>query len=222
MKATCSCMVLVRDDSGRLIQCLQSALASVCFEEMVILVDSRAKSDIRDVLQAYQKAYKIGVYDYRWSEPADFAKARNHALALMTKEYGFWLDSDETLIEPQGILKILQNPRGCAYNVIVASFLPDGRRFDMYQPRLFPRVPGLAFECAVFERLDWSLGRAGVCVVDTPLVAIYHTGYISGSLTGPKLDRNIASAREWLSWNQEPGSQTTHLKEQYSRMTRRL
>lgn len=220
MKATCSCMVLVRDDTGRLIQCLQSALGSGCFEEIVILIDSRARREIRELLSRYSENYtQIKLYGYRWPDPADFAEARNHALEVMTKQYGFWLDSDETLVEPGGIRRILEDPRGCAYNVIVASLLPDGRRFDMYQPRLFPRVPGVLFECAVFERLDWSLKRSGVCVVNTPLVAIYHSGYLSDSLNAPKMDRNIAAAREWLSRNRVPGSQVQHLQEQYRRMT---
>lgn len=220
MKATCSCMILVRDDRARMIQSIQSALASGCFEEIVIIVDSRAKREIRELLSRYRENYaQIRLYGYRWSDPADFADARNHALEVMTMEYGFWLDSDEILVEPQGIRRILEDPRGCAHNVIVASLLPDGRRFSMYQPRLFPRVSGVLFECAVFERLDWSLERAGVCVINTPLVPIYHTGYLSDSLNAPKMGRNIAAAREWLSRNVVPGSQMDHIQEQYRRMT---
>jgi len=220
MKVTCGCMILAREGQGRLIQCLESALKSGCFEEIIILLDSRAKPGIRNLIGAYLRNYpQIKVYEYVWSKPADFADARNHAIEVMTAQYGFWLDGDEVLLEPEGIRQILENPKGCAYNMTVVSLLPDGSRFDMYQPRLFPVKPGVFFECAVFERLDWALQRAGVCIVDTVLTPIWHTGYLCQTTNRDKMYRNISAAHGWLSVNNQASPQWYHVRVQYSKMT---
>ena len=220
---TASCMILARDDTGRLGSTLSSALSSGLFHELFILLDSRAKRDVRQLIQSYMLAYPglIRVHGYRWQEPADFAAARNYAISQMRGKYGFWLDADEVIVEAQGIRDLLADPRGRAFFMIVRSPLPDGRMFDMNQPRLFPLAPGAEFECGVFERLDWALDRVGIEGVHTGLVTIYHTGYLSRRGNARKLSRNISAAHTWLTANIERGVQRYHLKEQQSRMVKR-
>lgn len=221
---TASCMMLVRSDASRLRQALFSALKSDCFHEIVVLLDIRTKREVRDLLNRCKlrnPGMMLKVYDYAWQEPADFAAARNYAISKMSGRYGFWLDSDEVIVDAEGLRLLLEHPSGCAFYMKVTSPLPDGHIFDMYQPRLFPMLQGVGFECGVFERIDWSLDRAGVRNVHTNLVAIYHTGYIAEGWNKAKLTRNIDAAEDWLTHNTSRGVQRYHLKEQHSRMMRR-
>ena len=79
---------------------------------------------------------------------------------------------------------MLQAAHGQAFSMWVISpvayeeddfgYMRVSQYHNMYQPRLFPLAHGVRFECPVFERLDWSLERAGVTIQNTDAEPVFH------------------------------------------------
>jgi len=216
MKATCSCMILVGNSEDTIAKCLNSAITSGCFERIILLMDTRTKLPTRRITANYVRANPqlFKIIDYIWSVPADFAAVRNEAIRNMDTDYGFWLDTDEELVDPEAIRKLLENPQGKAFLMWVKSRVKNGT-FDMYQPRLFPIRPGVIFECAVFERLDWSLRRQNIEMIKTNYSPIWHTGYTDFKILASKNKRNLQSAAMWLDSYRYNDEQRSHLMQQY-------
>lgn len=215
-KATCAVMVIVRDAAGTIRECMDSIIKSGCFEQVVVVVDSRSRDDTVKILTQYAKRFPIQLVKYRWSTPGDFAAVRNAAISLFTTDYGFWLDADETLVEPVVIKNLLKRAKGQAFNLIVVSPM-EHSSFDMKQPRLFPIRPGVFFESPVFERLDWSIRRAGIPIENTEYKPIYHVGYLDSGILERKRIRNLSIAVDGL-YKPMGLDARDHLYQQYRRM----
>lgn len=216
-KATCAVMVIVRDAAGTIRNCMDSIIRSQCFDQVVVVVDSRSRDDTVKILTQYAKRLPgIQLVQYKWSTPGDFAAVRNAAISLFRTEYGFWLDADETLVEPQVIKHLLQRAKGQAFNLLVISPM-QYQSFDMRQPRLFPVRQGVFFESPVFERLDWSIRRAGIAIENTKYKPIHHTGYLDSGTLAVKRNRNMSIALDGLHKPMGPDARD-HLYEQYQRM----
>jgi hypothetical protein len=132
----------------------------------------------------------------------------------------FWLDGDEKIQKPDQIRAMLQQAHGQAFQFWIISPLWTGGFHNMYQPRIFPAVPGVRFECPVFERLDWSLRRMGVPIQQTGFDPVLHaTGYADKKLLEFKNKRNRRIMKRYLSTHKTPGVQREHIQTQYKRLT---
>lgn len=212
----CTCLILARDNAQTIRRALDSALGSGCFDRILVLMDIRSRDGTGRIVQRYSTSYPIEIIPFRWSEPPDFAEARNYLNLRVRTPYGFWLDADEEIIDADSLRTMLAAANGQAFSMTVRSPLPGGRNFDMYQPRLFPVKPGVIFECPVFERLDWSLKRMGVPIINTRKTVILHSGYRAASLVDTKNRRNIAILRHALPYHS--GVQREHMQEQRRRL----
>jgi len=208
-------MVLVRDAAASIEKCMQSILRSACFEQVLVIIDSRTKDHSVRILTRYAaRDPRIQLMQYRWSEPGDFAAVRNAGINSFRTDYGFWLDADEEITQPGAIMNMLRNADGKAFSMWVISPLGAGT-FDMYQPRLFPVVPGVKFECPVFERLDWSLKRNGIETVSTSYSPVFHRGYVQAENVARKNQRNLAILSVALRVHNLTNEQRNHLMAQY-------
>lgn len=218
-KKTCTCMVLTRDAPKSLKKTLDSALASRCFEEIMVVVDSRSRiSKMRWLYEYVAKYPQIRLIWYKWIGPGDFAAARNFAIGKMTTQYGFWLDSDEILAMPREFMSLLEKANGQAFCFWIVSPISGRRDFNMYQPRLFPLGKGLRFECAVLERIDWSMREKGVTIENTGYHMVHHTGYQDRATVKKKNMRNTTIARWALKSPFLRGERRKHLVKQYAKM----
>jgi len=225
IKATCICFILVKNGAATIGRGLDSAIKSGCFDKILVVLDSKSSDDTGRIVSEYaEELPQIHIVSYRWSDPPDFAAARNFALNLINTDYAFWLDADEVLADSEGLRGLLCRP-GPAYLMWVDSALEKGWH-NMYQPRLIPMRPGVKFECPVFERVDWSLNRAGIQMIPTDLRVINHDGYVNTQVLRQKNVRNRAILKKWLerknrSWWRpfRPNSdQDRHMMEQYRRL----
>lgn len=197
-KASCTCFILVKNAEATIGRCLDSALQSACFESILVILDSRSTDSTGGIVQQYAKSFpQIGLALYRWTDPPDFAKARNFALSLIKTDYAFWLDADEVIKDPAALRRLLSRPGRAAYLMWVDSPMQHGAH-NMYQPRLVPVRPDVRFECQVFERIDWSLERAGVPMLSTGLRIISHDGYMDGGTLKRKNVRNREILLRWI------------------------
>lgn len=217
-KATCTCMIIARNCQRTIRPCLESAISSRAFDEILVVLDTRTSDRTPQIVRAYARRFPIRLMWWNWKEPADFAEVRNAADDACWTEYGFWLDCDERIADAAALRQMLIDPRGRAFAVWVVSPMRGGGTFDMYQPRLFPRNRGARFECPIFERLDWSLRKQGVEIVNTQHRVIQHGGYLDRAILRRKNLRNLKSLKKWLSENKTRDYKWEHLNDQYQKL----
>lgn len=181
------CMI-VRNEAHRLGNCLESVRGLV--DELVI-VDTGSTDDTVELARRHGAV--LG--HFAWCD--DFAAARNHSLSLATGDWILWLDADDLLpaeYHPQ-IRHLLTRGRDKSY-----FFLLDDRGYEhvsCLQMRLFPNLPGVAFEMPIHEQVTPSLARLGVEMVPTQ-VRVTHTGYPTPEVVKAKKDRYLRIMEGWL------------------------
>lgn len=217
-KATCTCMILARDCEKNIAGCLRSAISSGAFQEVLVILDTRTKDRTPAIVRRFARRFPIRILWYVWDDPPDFAAARNAGIEQVKTAYAFWLDCDERIKDPAALRKMLTDPRGRAFSFWIVSPMGAGKSFDMYQPRLFPVASGARFECAIFERLDWSLKRRHVPIVNTTYKVIQHGGYSDAKLLRRKNRRNLRSLQKWLSRHAVRDYRWKHLNQQYQKL----
>ena len=220
--APCTCQIITRDDAPTIIDCLESALRPGIFEKILIVIDTKSEDATGRIIYEYSRKYpNIQIAPYKWSDPPDFAAVRNFAISITRTPYAFWLDGDEKLVEPAAVASMLKEAHGEAFMMWVISPIAGGGFHNMFQPRLFPIVPGVRFECSVFERLDWSLKNAGVPMRMTQAKPILHPGYIDPAGLERKNERNLRVMRKYLREHRRDDQQRRHVAEQYEKLTGR-
>jgi glycosyltransferase involved in cell wall biosynthesis/Tfp pilus assembly protein PilF len=181
------CMI-VRDEEARLGECLESAKAAV---DEIVVVDTGSTDGTIDV--ARQHGARIGHFE--WCD--DFSAARNVSLELATGDWILWLDADDRLPAEyvDTIRQLIAGPRDRGY-----FFVLDDRGYESVsclQMRLFPNVPGVAFEMPIHEQVTPSLARLGIDMVPTP-VRVVHTGYTTPEVVSAKKERYLGIMERWL------------------------
>nr|WP_212121817.1 glycosyltransferase family 2 protein [Niallia circulans] len=93
--------MIVKNEEEVLYQCLESVKA-LCDE--IIIVDTGSTDKTKNIANQYTDK----VYDFIWID--DFSAARNFAFEKATKDFIFWLDADDILLEAdQQKLHLLKN-----------------------------------------------------------------------------------------------------------------
>ena len=179
-----SVSLIARDEALRLPAFLDG-LAGL--EAEIVVLDTGSRDDTAAVAQAGGCA----VHSFAWCD--DFAAARNAALAHCHGAWILSLDADERLArEDHAALRgLLQGPQDCCYRFITRNYTNDASSrgftgsagdphsdgfpgwFPSAKVRLFPNVPGIAWEGVVHELIGPSLERHGIRIVNTA-IPIHH------------------------------------------------
>jgi len=216
----CTCHILASNNQRTISACLESALRPRIFAKILVLLDTKSRDATGKILQQYAARYPtIEVLTYKWSNPQDFAAARNACISVTQTPYGFWLDSDEVLNKPEQLRDMLNRANGQAFQMWVISPVGGGKFHNMFQPRLFPVAPGVRFECPVFERIDWSLKGAGIRMELTGDDPIFHPGYVDATSLKKKNERNTRIMKKYLVEYRSDTEQRRHVATQYQRLT---
>ena len=219
-RTRCTCHIITKNDQNTIIDCLNSAVKAELFDRILVLLDTRSEDATAKILNAYISRFpEIAVVPYTWSQPPDFAAARNNCISLTQTPYAFWLDGDEILKKPEQLRPMLARQVGQAVQMWVISPISGGFH-NMYQPRLFPVVQGVRFECPVFERLDWSLVRSGVVLEPTQADPIWHPGYVNAETLHKKNVRNVEIVKNFLQEHKTDDVQFRHMLAQYRKLKR--
>ena len=87
---TISLCIIVKNEEDVIARCLDSVQGLV---EEIIVVDTGSTDDTIHIV----KKYTTKIYDFPWID--DFSAARNFAFSLATKNYIFWLDADDVILD---------------------------------------------------------------------------------------------------------------------------
>jgi GT2 family glycosyltransferase/tetratricopeptide (TPR) repeat protein len=183
-----SLTMIVRDEENNLPRALESAQG--LFDEIVV-VDTGSTDRTKEIAREFEAR----VFDFVWV--ADFAAARNAALARATGDYAFWMDADD-VIEPaqrEPVRRLLDGlrPGEHAAYVFRCACDPDsnggGGETVVDHIRLFPLRDDVRWTYRVHEQIVPALKRAGIPYRWTHLV-VRHTGYADPVLQAKKSERN--------------------------------
>jgi len=167
--------------------------------DQVVVVDTGSDDGTPEVA----RQYGAEVYFFPWIN--DFAAARNESIRHARCDWCFWLDADDRMPpEEVDLIRkvIVRHPKRdvaffCRLRSFGSSWTGDQH---LMQIRLFPNVPGIAFEGAVHERIGDSLLRLGIRLEHCP-VEIVHTGYIDPAVMPAKFARNLELMERMLEKN---------------------
>lgn len=201
------CMI-VRDASKD----LEVLLPQLEFADQIVVVDT-GTNDRHDHIydwfltrkNEYQMDNRFDLFYHDWVD--DFAAARNFALSKCTGDWVLWLDADDrispesaalidTLIHKPGNNVALQ---ACHFAFRLENTSQDGSiRDSFFQPRLFPRLPGIEWGglggCKGFAHESYfdNCHKLGLPMVVVSNITITHTGYSDPELEKAKSRRNLA------------------------------
>ena len=144
----------------------------------------------------------------------DFSFARNLCNTLATKDWIFWMDCDEYLVEQQheGIAEATVRHGGgvggfmcgqaslSCYKRLVGE-AEENEYFNIGQLRMYRNTPEFKWEGYAHEQIAHTIRGAGYSVIDTT-ITIAHNGY-SGDpeKLRKKLERNTDLIGRWLADN---------------------
>jgi len=218
---SCTCHIITRDDESTIGECLDSAISSRLFTNILILIDTKSADNTGRIIYEARLKYPqlIRIIPYKWEDPQDFAQARNFCLANTLTNYAFWLDGDEKIQHPEQIRAMLHKAHGQAFQFWIISPLYTGGFHNMYQPRLVPVRRGVYFECPVLERIDFSLKRNGIPIEQTSFEPVLHaTGYADQKLVEQKNKRNRRIMEKFLKKGRSSPEAKRHIEKQYYRI----
>lgn len=212
-RASCSCLMIIRDSERTVWDCLNSVIKANCFDKFIVVMDTRTKDKTPEIM-AYLKELnrKFIVTWYEWKSDR-FDVARNQTLPYVDTDYAFWMDSDDILLDPGGLHGLLMNPGGAAYYFDILIPTPWGITQGTRHLRLFPILPGVKWELPVHEQLAFSLRALGVPELPTPY-RILHLGYVSEDVVTKKHKRYYGIMSQYLREHREDSPQTQYIKEQ--------
>lgn len=150
---TVSLCMIVKNEEEILARCLDSIKNIV---DEIIIIDTGSTDKTKEI--AYRFTDKV--YDFKWVN--DFAAARNFAFSKATKDYQFWLDADDILIEKDQIafleLKRTLSPEIemvlMKYNYVVDQ--NNNGVYSFYRERLLKRVNNYKWNDPVHEYIEYG------------------------------------------------------------------
>jgi len=152
-----------------------------------------------DETAAIASSWGCRVQSFSWCD--DFAAARNEALRPCTGAWILNLDADEIIArdDHDALRALARGPRDRCYRFVTRNYTQDPSTsgfqwasgddvhaagypgwFPSSKVRLFPNIPGIAFEGAVHEMIHGSLARLGVSPANAG-IAVHHYPFLHQS-----------------------------------------
>ena len=196
---TISLCMIVKNEAAALPRCLEAARPWV---DEIVVVDTGSTDDTAPL------AAQAGARVIAWAWRDDFAAARNESLRHATGDWILVLDADEILTEGSGdaLRHACESAPPDVVGYLVKILCPregDGGLVRLnWFPRLFRRVPGVAFEGVIHEQVIASLAPHGS--IARSAVEVLHEGYtLTPEQMAAKTARNLALLQRQI--HDEPG-----------------
>lgn len=166
-----------------------------CIESVKDVADEIVVVDTGSTDGTIDRAASLGarVFHFTWCD--DFSAARNETIRHARGDYILWLDADDRVhADDLPKLKLLKENLPARKGDGFLFLLHNGKNGvddDIcYQLRLFPNLPGVAFQGRIHEQVVYSLEKLGVKLHQAE-IRILHSGYAEKSGMEAKIRRNI-------------------------------
>jgi glycosyltransferase involved in cell wall biosynthesis len=165
----------------------------------IIIADTGSTDRTAEIAESYGAR----VFNYQWND--NFAAARNFAASQATKDWIFFIDADEVLVNPGNVKKYLDPVSDTIY-MFKIRHLSSSTDLDNAvchsTGRLFPRNRGFGFFGSIHEHLV----QAGNIAISRKLIndaVIIHYGYSeAGENISRKYERNIRLLKDEIAISQ--------------------
>lgn len=150
---TISLCMIVKNEEKTLPRCLDSIKDIV---DEIVIIDTGSTDRTKEI--AFQ--YTNNVFDFQWID--DFSAARNFSFSKATKEFIFWLDADDIMLNPHRealkSLKAILNPE---FDVVVMKYIlrtddAGNETYSCYRERLVKRYNNYKWHDPIHEYLEFS------------------------------------------------------------------
>lgn len=189
--------IVVRDEERCVGRCIDSLLKTDVDE--ILVLDTGSRDQTRDIVREYGDT-RVSLHRTEWT--GSFARARNHAMTLLSSDWVFFLDADEWLMaRPRELKPIVQAAASVYGNQ--CTFSP--RIVEHGSPTLYLDIPRIMHVGTT--RFDGSIHEYPV-LVETPgtlpglvgiEIQVEHDGYSENVVEGTqKVARNLKIIEESL------------------------
>jgi hypothetical protein len=132
------------------------------------------------------------VINYRYDKWTDFSDMRNKSLDMATKDYIFWIDTDDLLLAPQLVAdEIHTNTDVDSFKCAVVCVNEIKGEEVIMHNRLFKNRKEYRFKNKVHEDITFSLRENNATTIISS-IQIRHLGYAKWEDTVKKNKRNLA------------------------------
>ncbi|MCX8130420.1 MAG: glycosyltransferase [Clostridia bacterium] len=170
---TISLCMIVRNEEANIGKCLESVYDLV---DEIVIVDTGST----DKTKVIASLYTSNIYDFEWED--NFSTARNFSFSKATKEYVFWLDADDVLLDTDRQrfrdLKYSMDP---SIDVLLFKYNYSHDEngnvvIAHYRERLLKRSRNFRWKDPIHEYLDVNgkIAVANICVTHTKPFGINH------------------------------------------------
>lgn len=94
MNKNISIAIICKDEERVIERCLSAISKDSSMNDEIIVIDTGSTDNTLEILSTIKN---IKIYHFTWDD--DFSKARNFAISKATKDWVFFIDSDEVLVE---------------------------------------------------------------------------------------------------------------------------
>ena len=186
-RQTLSVCIIAKDAELFIGRCLNSVKDIA--DEIIVGIDNTTTDDTLAICNKYGAS----VIQIESPLVTGFEEARNQTLSKASGDWILWIDTDEVLDNPQGILKYLRNNQFNGYAIKQHHFTidPPGVLKTDLPTRIFRNNIGIKFFGVVHEHPEFELneGVGLVTLIDESSIA--HYGYQNEHIRRGRFSRNI-------------------------------
>lgn len=194
-RQTLSLCMIVKDCENTIGKALKSIAGYV--DEVVIGLDRTTTDRTRDAIERFAADMHlwpvVHVIDIESPLVTGFDEARNATLDEATGDWIMWFDSDEEVIEPHQVCKLLRGNQFTGYPLPQTHFSihPAEVLNTDYPVRLFRNDAGIRFFGVVHEHPETALnqGIGAAWIEQAPIFS--HNGYVTEDVRRQRFDRNF-------------------------------
>lgn len=124
--------MIVKNEADTLPICLKGL---VDFVSQILIVDTGSDDETIEIA----KTFGAKIKHFAWQQ--DFAQARNFALQFVKTPWTLWLDADDLMLNPEGLIPLVQQAHQAGVSGLWCHYLQDAacqqRRMSLFRTRRF-------------------------------------------------------------------------------------
>lgn len=159
------------------------------------------------------------VYEYQWDN--SFSNVRNFGLEKCSKDFVFFLDADEEILNPEQINETLDRIHSDIGGIFVnfESIIETNQGTQKYLeklPRIIKNAPQIKYKYRVHEQVIHSINDSNLKIVDSELRVRHHGYNITRDDFQKKIERNLSLLNLELEENPNDELMLYHRSKSYS------
>ena len=144
MEVTIGCSIVIRNESDKILRCLQKAAA---LAEQIVVVDTGSTDGtpamIREWSEKYcknrVKVFEVGNQFHDEDGDFHFGNAKNFGLQQLDTRFVMWLDANDEISDPRSLRRIIQEEAGRGDNVMFVLPTRLSEKFSFVRIRCAPK-----------------------------------------------------------------------------------